>query len=328
MEKMKAVFCTKYGPPEVLVQKKTEKPIPKDHEVLIKVKASTVSMADYRIRSFDVPKSVKLAVMFAMGFKGPRNPILGAEFSGIVITIGSKVSRFKPGDEVYCSSVDGFGAYAEFITVKEDIPLVCKPKNLSFEEAAAVPIGALTALFFLKKANIQKGQKILIYGASGSVGTYAIQLAKHFGAEVTGVCSASNLEMIKSIGADHVLDYTSKEFPNQLKKYDVLFLAIDRWPFNECYPYMKEDGIYVNITDPMKKRSMIRRGLTSKKKFIMGQYYPTTPDNLIFLTYLIEEGVIKPVIDMTYSISDIVEAHRYVDLGHKKGNVVITMDTW
>ncbi|WP_411029629.1 NAD(P)-dependent alcohol dehydrogenase [Spongiimicrobium sp. 3-5] len=322
---MKAVVCTKYGPPEVLQLRELKKPIPQKNEVLIKVYATTVSAADFRVRSFTVPKSVRFLVKLALGFKKPRKDILGMELSGVVEAIGANVTKFKRGDQIFAATLKNFGAYAEYNCLPQDGPMVLKPINLSFEEAAAIPIGARTALHFLKKANIKEGQKVLIYGASGSVGTYAVQLAKHFGAEVTGVCSDTNLNLVKSLGAQKVIDYTKKDFVQQLEEYDIILLAVDKLPFHICNQHLKKEGIYMNVTEPFPSWAMIWASITTKKKMVMSNNSPETAKALLYIKDLVEKGVLKPVMDRAYPLDQIVQAHAYVDKGHKKGNVVITV---
>ncbi len=322
---MKAVICTKYGPPEVLELGEVDKPIPKDGEICIKVKATSVSAADYRIRSFTVPLSFWLPARIALGITKPRKPILGIELAGEIESVGKDVRKFEVGDEVYAATLQNFGAYAEYICISEDGPVAVKPSNISFEEAAAIPISARTALCHFKKANIQKGQKVLIYGASGSVGTYAVQLSKYFEADVTAICSGDNIKMVKALGADKVIDYTDSNFIKQLETYDIVFLAVDKWSFSLAKRVLNENGTYINVTTPMKSPAMLWTTMTSGKKVFTGQSSPETAEALIFLKNLVEKGVIKPIIDRSYPIHDIVEAHRYVDKGHKKGNVVISI---
>lgn len=323
---MKAVVCTKYGPPEVLELKEVEKPAPKDNEVLIKVYATTVTSGDSRVRGFRVPISFWLFARIALGFRGPRTNILGAELAGEVESVGKDVKRFKEGDQVFAYPGHIGGAYAEYICLPEDMAVAVKPVNMTYEEAAAVPFGGNTALHFLKQANIQKGQKVLIYGASGSVGTFAVQIAKYFGAEVTGVCSTANIHLVKSLGADKVIDYTKEDFAQKGQKYDVILDAVGKASFSGCMRSLKKEGIYLQVVAaPATSIRMQLTGLTSSKTLIGGTAIPKT-ENLIFLKELVEAGKIRPVIDRTYPLEQMVEAHRYVDKEHKKGNVVITVD--
>ena len=305
--KMKAIVYEKYGPPEVLHFKKVEKPVPKDNEVLIKVFAATVHRGDTRMRSFTVPRSMWLMARLALGITEPRKKILGMELAGEIETVGEDVKQFKVGDQVFVSTFgSGFGGYAEYKCMPEDGMVVTKPSNLTYEQAAAgLATGGQTALLFLRKAKITRGQKVLIYGASGSVGTFAVQLAKHFGAEVTGVCSGSNLELVKSLGADKVIDYTKEDFTERDEKYDIVFDAVGKLSKSKRKMALTPNGRFVSVHDKLDKEAI---------------------ENLFFLRELAEAGKLKPVIDRTYPWEQIVEAHRYVDMGHKKGHVVLTIE--
>jgi NADPH:quinone reductase-like Zn-dependent oxidoreductase len=316
---MKAIVYTKFGPPEVLHLREVEKPTPKANEVLIKIYATTVVKEDPDMRA-------------SPGFNGflkPRHPILGQELAGEVEAIGKDVTRFKPDDQVF--GIDMFGAYAEYKCMPEDGALAIKPANMSYEEAASVPNGALTALPFLRdKGKIQSGQTVLIYGASGSVGAAAVQLARYYGAEVTGVCSTTNLEWVKSLGADQVIDYTQEDFTENGKTYNIIFDTVGKCSFSGCKGSLTESGVYLT-TVPM-PRTMLQVLWTSiaggkKAKFAATGLRPAgkKTKDLLFLTELIEAGKLKAVIDRRYSLEQMAEAHRYVEKGHKKGNVVITV---
>jgi NADPH:quinone reductase-like Zn-dependent oxidoreductase len=305
---MKAVVCTKYGPPEVLQLQEVAKPAPKGDEVLIKIIATTVHVGDVRIRSFNVPRGEWIFARLFLGIRKPRRAILGMELAGEIEDVGQDVKQFKVGDQVFASTELKFGAYAEYICLPEDGMLAIKPANMSYEEAAAVPNGAIVALRILRvKANIQSGSKVLIYGASGSVGTYAVQLAKSFGAEVTGICSTKNLEMVKSLGADQVIDYTQEDFSQNGETYDVIFDAVDKLSPSQGKKSLKPTGIYLNV----RKDS--------------GSGGNLNVDDLTSIKEIIEAGQMKTVIDRCYPLEEIVEAHKYVEKGHKKGNVIITV---
>jgi NADPH:quinone reductase-like Zn-dependent oxidoreductase len=322
---MKAIVCTKYGPPEVLQLQDVDKPHPKDNEVLIRVYASTVAAGDVRIRSFTWATWFWFFGRIMYGFRGPRRNIPGNELAGEIEAVGKDVTLFKPGDQVFGLTKGVlFGCTnAEYKCIPEDGALAIKPDNQSYAEAAAVPIGGQTALHFLRKVNIQPGQKILIYGASGSVGTYAVQVGKYFGAEVSGVCSTPNLEMVKSLGADHVIDYKNEDFTKNGVEYDVIFDAVIKTSFSHCKRSLKEKGVYISAGWPLLQA--LRSKLMGSKKVKIG-IAPNRAEDLIFLKELIETGKIKAVIDKIYPLEQTAEAHRYVDTGRKKGNVVITSD--
>jgi NADPH:quinone reductase-like Zn-dependent oxidoreductase len=323
---MRAIVYKQYGPPDVLKLAEVAKPAPKDHEVLIKVAVTTVTVADSRVRGFTVPPSYWLPARLALGIRGPKQPILGAELAGEVEAVGQAVKRFKPGDLVFASTLEhGFGAYAEYLCLPANGLLAIRSANLTPEAAATLPIGGRTALYFLRAARIQPGQKVLIYGASGSVGTFAVQLAKHFGAEVTGICSTANLALVKSLGADKVTDYTREDFTKNGEIYDVVFDTVGKAPYARSLRALKPDGAYLQaVAAPGISLRMKWTSLFSRQKLVGGGPPPNAED-LVFLKELVEAGVLKPVIDRCYPLDHIVEAHRYVDRGHKKGNVVITV---
>jgi NADPH:quinone reductase-like Zn-dependent oxidoreductase len=313
---MRAIVCTEYGRPEVLQLRQLDKPTPRDREVLIRIVATTVHIGDVRIRTFDVPRGQRLVARLVLGIRRPRHPILGMEVAGVIEALGSGVTRFSTGERVFAFTGWGFGGYAEYICLPErprksgekEGLVALKPTTMSFDQAAAgLATGAVVALKVLRAANIRPGQDVLIYGASGSVGTYAVQLATEFGARVTGVSSTANLELVASLGADTVIDYTKNAGLPDAQSYDVIFDAVDKLPRAQTRWTLKPTGVYLNIV----KDSGSGRG--------------ATPEDLGFLRHLVEEGRLRAVIDRTYPLEQIVEAHRYVEKGHKRGHVVIAV---
>lgn len=321
---MKAVVCTKYGAPEVLELRDVPKPTPKDNEVLIKIYASTVSAGDFRVRSWTIPAGFSLVGKLAMGFSGPRKSILGGELSGVVESVGKSVTEFKTGDQVFAFTGANFGANAEYICVPESGMIAIKPNNLTHEESAAIPFGGLTALDFLRdKGNIQSGQKVLVYGASGAVGTAAVQLAKYFGAEVTAVCSTGSADLVKSLGADHVIDYTREDFSQGGEQYDIVMETVGKATFEQCMKALKPTGTCLLVAGGIDAIfQMIRSKVAGGKKIATG-VAPGSKKDLEFLRGLIEAGKFQAVIDRRFPLAETREAHRYVELGHKKGVVVI-----
>jgi NADPH:quinone reductase-like Zn-dependent oxidoreductase len=300
---MKAILCTKYGAPEVLQLKEVAKPTPKNNEVLIKIFVTAVTASDCIIRGFKVPIPFWIPMALAVGFPKPRQPILGMVFAGEIEAVGQDVKSFKKGDQVFGFDRFAFGTYAEYKCMPENGMLAIKPANLNYEEAAAIPYGGLLALSYLRKGNIQPGQKVLIYGASGAIGTSAVQLARSFGAEVTGVCSTANVEWVKSLGAGMVIDYTKEDFTKQGERYDFIFNAVGKRKAKlQCQKTLTPSGKHITVDDGSPKTSI---------------------KDLILLKELVEAGKLKPVIDRRYPLEQMAEAHRYVDNGHKKGNVVI-----
>jgi NADPH:quinone reductase-like Zn-dependent oxidoreductase len=328
---MKAIVWTEYGPPDGLQLREVEKPIPRDNEALIRIYAATVSAGDCEMRRLKFPLMLRLPMRSYVGLRKPtRITILGQELSGEIEAVGKAVKLFKKGDRVFAATGFHMGAYAEYICLpakpKEmEGVLAIKPANMTYEQAAVVPVGGLNALHFIRKGNIQSGQVVLINGAGGSIGTIAIQLAKYFGAEVTAVDSTGKLDMLRSIGADQVVDYTQEDFTRSGQTYDVIFDVVGKGSFSGCIRSLKKTGIYL-IGNPKLSRSVggLWTSMTSSKKVVGGSASYRTED-LIFLKELIEAGKIKSVIDRRYPLGQIAEAHRYVETGHKKGNVVITI---
>jgi NADPH:quinone reductase-like Zn-dependent oxidoreductase len=312
---MKAIICTKYGSPDVLQLREVEKPVPGKNEVCIKIYATSVTASDCIVRGFKLPAWSPVGFMMGLvlGFKKPRNPILGMVLAGNIESVGKNVKSFKKGDQVFGWTVQSsvkiqFGTYAEYKCLPSNSVIALKPFNVNYEEAAAIPYGGLMALYYLKKGNIKRKQKVLIYGASGSIGTAAIQLAKYFGAEVDGVCSTANLELVKSLGARTAIDYTKENITDRGELYDFIFDAVGKSKSSklklQCRDVLTPKGKYISVDDGSPKAPV---------------------ENLVFLKDLVEAGHLKPVIDRSYPLEKMVEAHRYVDKGHKKGNIVITV---
>ncbi len=304
---MKAIVCTKYGPPDVLQLKEVEKPTPKDNEVLIRVHTTTVTSGDVRLRSFTWAPWFWLPGRIMYGLRRPRRKIPGNELAGEIESVGKDVTQFREGDQVFgiVWETSFGGANAEYKCLKED-GVVIKPVNMTYEEAAAVPIGGLTALVLLRKGNIQSGQKVLIFGASGSVGTFAVQIARYFGADVTGVCSTSNIEMVKSLGADRVIDYTKENFTTNGQTYDIIFDAVMKTSFSRCKSSLKRRGVYITVDYPLLQA--LWTSILGSRKVVFG--IANRIEDLTFLRELIEAGKIKSVIDRRYPLEQTAEAHR------------------
>ncbi|WP_394231977.1 NAD(P)-dependent alcohol dehydrogenase [Niallia oryzisoli] len=303
---MKAIICSEYGPPEVLELKEIEKPVPMDNEILIKIHATTVASGDIRVRSFNSPLLLWIPMRLVLGLRKPRKSILGVELAGVIEEVGKNVEKFKKGDRIFAMTGMNFGAYAEYICLPAEGNVVIKPDNLSCEEAAAISFGGTSALHFLRKGNIQEGQRVLIYGASGSVGTSAIQIANSFGAEVTAVCSSSNIEWVRSLGAHRVIDYIKEDFTKSEERYDLIFDAVGKCPKKEVSKALTANGKFMSVEG---------QGIAKVLK-----------EDLLFLSGLVEKKLFRPVIDKCYPLEQIQEAHRYVEQGHKKGNVIITIN--
>ena len=330
---MKAIVYTEYGSPDVLHLSEVEKPAPKDTEILIRSQATTVNFGDMLARNFKAvsPRQFNMPFFFwlparlAFGISKPRKHILGSEFAGEVEAVGAAVTRFKKGDQVFGYVGEGMGAYAEYRCMPEDGCVAIKPANLSYAEAAVIPYGSIMALSLLRKAKIQSGQKVLINGASGGVGSAAVQLARHFGAEVTGVCGTPRLEFVKALGADHVIDYTKEDFTQSGETYDLIFDILGKSSFSRCKRSLKPNGIQLLASFKMKQLfQMLWTSLIGDKKVICASA-PGSLADLISVKELVEAGKIKAIIDRCYPLEQAAEAHRYVEQGHKQGQVVITV---
>lgn len=301
---MKAVVCPKYGPPEVLQLTDVPTPVPRDDEVLVRIHATAVTVSDCYIRGFRVSPAFWIPMALAVGFPRPRRPILGMVLAGEVEAAGQAVSGFRRGDRVFGQTMMRFGTYAEFTCVPQGSALAPMPSQATYEEAAAIPYGGLLALHFLQ-AKLRKGQRVAVYGASGAVGTTAVQLAKHFGTEVTGVCGPTNLDLVRSLGADAIVDYTREDFAERAASYDLIFDAVGKTSKSKCRKALAPGGLFVSVNGK-------------------GNLKPPVRD-LVLLKELVETGRLKAVIDRCYPLEQIVEAHRYVEQGHKKGNVILTL---
>ena len=305
---MQAVVCTRYGPPEVLRLEELATPTPRKDEVLVRIRATAVTSSDCYLRGLRLTTTYRIMARLAVGWSAPRQPVLGMVLSGEVASIGSDVRSFQVGDRVFGFNRHRFGTYAQYVCWPQDAPLATRPVNLTDEEAAAIAYGGLLALHFLRKADVRAGQKVLVFGASGAVGTCAVQLARHLGAEVTGVCSAANTALVGSLGASTVIDYTAEDFTDRNERYDLIFDAVGKrksaTALRRCQRVLAPGGVCVSVDDGTPR---LRR------------------DDLTSLGELAAAGEIRPVIDRTYALGDIVDAHRYVDAGHKRGNVVVTV---
>ncbi len=322
---MKAIIYERYGGPDVVELKEVAKPAPKDNEVLIRIHATTVTTGDWRARSLNVPAGFGLMSRLFFGVSRPRQPILGTELAGKIESVGKDVSKFKVGDQVFAFSGAGMGCHAEYKCMPEDGAVALKPANLSYDEAAALSFGGTTALNFFRRGKLQRGEKVLVNGASGGVGTAAVQLAKHFGADVTGVCSTANVELVRSLGATHVIDYTKEDFTKNGETYDVIVDTVGTAPFSRSKDSLKDGGRLLLVLGGLLDILQIPWvSMTSGRKVIAGPAAERAED-LRFLAGLAEAGEFKPVIDRRYPLEQIAEAHRYVDTGRKKGNVVITL---
>jgi NADPH:quinone reductase-like Zn-dependent oxidoreductase len=332
---MKAIVWTKYGPPDVLKLREVAKPTPKENEILIKIHATTITVGDIWARNFreitprefSMPGFMWLPARLYFGLRKPRLQMLGGEFAGEIEAVGQDVTRFSKGDQVFGYRGQSMGANAEFLCMPEDGSVALKPANMTYEEAAGIPYGALTALNLLRKVKIQPGQKVLVNGASGGIGSAAVQLAKsHFGAEVTGVCSTPKLEYVKYLGADQVIDYTKEDFTQNGETYDVIFDILGKSSFSHCKSSLSQNGLYLLASFKTRQLfQMLWTSMFSDKKVICALAADTAED-LIFIKELVEAGKIKAVVDKRYPMDQVAEAHRYVEAGHKKGNVVITVD--
>lgn len=322
---MKAVIYERYGPPEVLQIRDIPKPVPKESEVLIKVRATPVTAADHRLRAMDIPGGFEPLARLGLGLFKPRKKILGIELSGEIESVGKSVTRFKAGDAVFASAGFQFGCYVEYKCMAEDSAMALKPANLGYEQAAALAFGGATTLAFLKKAGVQSGEKILVNGASGAVGTAAVQISRQRGAEVTGVCGPANMDLVKSLGAAKVIDYTKEDFTKSGETYDIIMDNAGTAPYSRSKGSLKKGGRLLLVLGDLSGMLLAPLQTMMGDKKIIGGSWAATAEDMGVLAELAEKGHYKPVIDRTYPLEQIVEAHRYVDMGHKKGNVVVTL---
>lgn len=315
---MKAAICTRYGGPDVITIQDVPTPIPKDNEVLVRVRATTVTAGDHRVRAFDMPKGFRAVGRLGVGFRGPRQPILGNDLAGDITAVGEKVTLFKPGDAVVAGA---FATHAEYALVREDRAIVKKPPSISYEDAASLLFGGVTAVYYLRDlAHLPPGRRVLINGASGAVGTASVQLAKHLGAHVTGVSSGANLQLVTSLGADEVLDYTNESFLATRRKFDVIFDTVGTTTYKQCKTVLTKDGVFLPavstlgqfVRSAVFRRGRVRAGIALANK-----------ERLLYLMALAETGTMRHVTDRTYPLDEIVDAHRHVDTGRKKGSVVV-----
>ena len=322
---VKAIVCRAYGSPDVLEMQERPKPVPKDNEVLIRTRATTVTSGDWRVRSRIMPRGFGFISRLALGYARPRQPVLGTELSGDVEAVGKAVTRFKVGDQVFAFSGAGMGCHAEYKCMPENGEVVLKPANLSYEEAAAISFGGTTAVEFFRRGKLESGDSVLINGASGGVGTAALQLAKHHGAEVTAVCSGANAELVRSLGADHVIDYKTTDFTGNGETYDIIVDTAGTAPYPRSKFSLKDGGRLLVVLGGLP--DLLRApwvSLTTRNRVVAGPASGRTED-LRFLADLAIAGKFRPVIDRSYPFAQMAEAHRYVDTGRKKGNVVVTV---
>jgi NADPH:quinone reductase-like Zn-dependent oxidoreductase len=323
---VKAIVYERYGPPDVLRLTDLPKPAPKDNEILIRTRATTVTSGDWRVRSLEVPAGFGLLSRLALGISGPRQKILSSELAGEVESVGKNVTKFKTGDDVFAFPGVRMGSYVEYKCMPEDGPVALKPANVTFDEAAAISFGGTTALDFFRRGKLESGEKVLVNGASGAVGAAAVQLARHFGADVTGVCSSANMELVQSLGASRVIDYTKEDFTENDETYDVIIDTAGTAPFSRCRRSLKEGGRLLVVLGRLSDMLRIPWvSMTGSRKIVAGTAVGRAED-LRYLANLAASGQFRAVIDRRYPFAQMVEAHRYVDTGRKRGNVVVTLE--